>query len=56
MTRPNSIKFEGTFNIWNNKYSIIVVANDPKVPGINLIFPKPNIVTNKELNILIMFC
>ena len=34
---------------------IIIVANDPNVPGINLILPRPNIVTNKVLNILIIF-
>jgi len=36
-------------------YRIIIVTNDPNVPGINLILPIPNIVTNKVLNILIMF-
>ena len=36
-------------------YRIIIVANDPNVPGINLILPIPNIVTNKILKILIMF-
>tara|TARA_B100001027_G_C16208467_1_gene303990 strand:- start:862 stop:972 length:111 start_codon:yes stop_codon:yes gene_type:complete len=34
---------------------MIVVTNDPKVPGINFIFPNPSIVTNKELNVLIIF-
>ena len=36
-------------------YRIIIVANDPNVPGKNLILPRPNIVTNKVFNILIMF-
>ena len=31
------------------------VNKDPKVPGINLIFPNPNIVTKRELNVLIIF-
>ena len=33
----------------------ITVARDPKVPGINLILPKPNIVTKRELKFLIIF-
>ena len=33
----------------------IIVAKDPNVPGINLILPKPNIVTNNELKVLIIF-
>ena len=45
-------------------YSFIAVAShikekenkDPKVPGITLIFPIPNIVTNNELKVLIIFC
>ena len=45
-------------------YSFIAVAShikdrenkDPKVPGIILIFPMPNIVTNNELKLLIIFC
>ena len=32
----------------------MIVAKDPKVPGINLILPKPNIVTNNELKFLII--
>ena len=34
---------------------IIVVASEPNVPGINLILPKPNIVTKRELKVLIIF-
>ena len=33
----------------------IVVANDAKVPGIILIFPIPNKVTNKKLILLSIF-
>ena len=36
-------------------YRITIVANDPNVPGKNLILPIPNIVTNKVFNTLIMF-
>ena len=32
-------------------YNMITVAREPKVPGIILIFPIPNIVTNKVLNL-----
>ena len=38
------------------KNSITIVANDPKVPGILGILPKPNIVTNKVFKFLIIIC
>ncbi|MDC3007347.1 hypothetical protein OAY86_03210 [Candidatus Pelagibacter sp.] len=37
-------------------YNKITVAKDPKVPGIFGILPIPNIVTNKVLILLIIFC
>ena len=51
-----NIIFEDIFNIWKKKQSRITVTNDPKVPGIFGIFPKPNIVTNNVFKILIILC
>ena len=34
---------------------ITEVTSDPKVPGANLILPTPNIVTKRELKVLIIF-
>ena len=42
-----------TFDDINDE--IITVAKDPNVPGINFTLPRPNIVTNKKLNVLIIF-
>ena len=52
---PKRIKLDEIFKVWNKTKSIIIVANDPTVPGIIFILPIPNIVTNKELNVLIIF-
>ena len=35
------------FKMWNKKNKNNVVANEAKLPGIFLIFPIPNKVTNK---------
>ena len=37
-------------------YNKITVAKDPIVPGIFVTLPIPNIVTNKVLILLIIFC
>ena len=47
--------FGETFKIWNKKNKNNVVAKDANVPGIFLIFPIPNKVTNKKLIWLIIF-
>jgi len=52
---PKRIKLDEIFKVWNKIKSIIIVAKDPTVPGIIFILPIPNIVTNKELNVLIIF-
>jgi len=51
----NKTMFGETFKIWNKKNKNIVVANDAKLPGIFLIFPIPNKVTNKKLILLNIF-
>ena len=47
--------FEDKLIYEKKKYRIIVVANDPKVPGIFGILPRPNIVTNNVFKVLIIF-
>ena len=44
-----------TFKIWNKKNKKSAVAKDAKLPGIFLIFPIPNNVTNKKLILLNIF-
>jgi len=51
----NKTMFGETFKIWNKKNKNIVVANDAKLPGIFLIFPIPNKVTNKKLILCIFY-
>ena len=51
----NKIIFGETFKMWNKKNRNNVVAKDPNVPGIFLIFPIPNKVTNKKLILLSIF-
>ena len=55
MIIENKTMFGETFKIWNKKNKNIVVANDAKLPGIFLIFPIPNRVTNKKLILLTIF-
>ena len=43
------------FNIWNKKNKNNVVTKDAKLPGIILIFPIPNKVTNKKFILLNIF-
>ena len=52
---PIKMIIDETLKTWKRQKSIITVPIEPKVPGAKLILPKPNIVTNKELNILIIF-
>ena len=47
--------FGEMFKIWNKKNKNMVVAKDAKLPGIILIFPIPNKVTNKKLILLNIF-
>ena len=54
-TSDNKIRFDDKLKIWNEIKSIIIVAKDPKVPGIIFILPKPNIVTNNVLKFLFIF-
>ena len=41
--------------MWNKKNKKIVVTKEATLPGILLIFPIPNNVTSKKLNVLIIF-
>ena len=47
--------FGGTFKIWNKKNNNNVVAKDAKLPGIFLILPIPNNVTNKKFILLCLY-
>ena len=54
MITENKIIFGEIPKIWSKKNKNIVVIKDAMLPGILLIFPIPNSVTNKKMILFII--